>query len=145
MTAKVTLKTLGLSWLCPHAEPRTAPCLSFHGWEGSSLAFMAIIPSQQRKLKLARAPPGDKGPEVSVPASQPTGSDLEAGLWWVQGHRVLSRARPGSWWVPSQHGPCCGYWQPHGWAGWEQVRGRSCRLGVTKDSEGHRPQMGGTA
>lgn len=52
MKAKITLKSLGLKWLCPHTETRTAPCLSFPGWEGSSLAFVAMGPSQQGKLRL---------------------------------------------------------------------------------------------
>lgn len=149
MTAEINLKSLGLKWLCPHTETRTAPCLSFPGWEGSSLAFTAIVPSQQGKLRLqaqvlAKALPGDKRPGVPsrcprLPASQPSGSNLKGGIWRVQEYRTPSRAGQGMLaGCPTGAVLAAGTGSPvDGLTGGERVHGCSHGLHTTKDSEGH--------
>lgn len=84
---------------------------------------------------------------MPMPASQPSGSDLEAGIWQMQEHHALSRARQGKLaGCPSGTVLAADTGSPmDGLVGGEQVRGRSRGLHATKDSEGHGPQVGGTA
>jgi len=136
MTAKVTFKSLGLKWLCPHTETTTALCLSSPICEASHLTFTAIIPRQQRKLRLqaqvlGKASPRARDRGFPPDASQPAGSDLDAGICRAQEHHVPSRARLGMLaGCPTGAVLAAGTGSPvAGLAGGEWVRGRS--RGVT--------------
>lgn len=77
--------------------------------------------------------------QMPMPASQPTGNDLEAGIRWVQEHHTPSRTRQGMLaGCPIGTVLAAGTGTPmDGLVVRERVRGWSCGLQATKDSEGH--------
>lgn len=74
---------------------------------------------------------------MPMPASQPTGSDLEAGIWWVQEHHALSRGGQGMLaGCPTSAVLAAGTGSPmDGLVGGERVRERFRGLHTAKDSE----------